>query len=182
MKHFLFTIALAFILAGSAFANSAITAQGAEEFKPGFTFSEGMSGLETAAGTNDFEDDVVWGNSITLAGTTSEFTANINRAGIEINRDFGNKIAGGTWTLHVYKGGILRGIIFGEFTGGTIEWVRDRRGNLIAQSLNGTLTIKGGTDEFESVGGAHTSGTISTVSDVGTRSNPRHKGSVNLLF
>ena len=179
MKRFAFTIALTLILAGSAFAQNPSDPM---DLWQGFAFSEKMSGLETAKGTDDFEDDVIWGRSITLAGRLGEFTANINRGGVKDDNDNGNKIVGGTWTLHVYKGGQLRGMLFGEFTGGTIEWIKDKSGTIIAETVTGRLVITGGTGEFESIGGAHTSGIVSTISDVNPKGYPLHNGAVNLIY
>ncbi len=182
MKRFVLTITLVFMFAAGAYAQSAGNNGTATDLWGDYNFSEKMSGLETAKGTEDFEDDIIWGNSITLAGTTAEFTANLNRSGIRMDPDFGNKVAGGTWTLHVYKGGELSGMLFGEFTGGMVEWLRDRRGNVVAQSINATLVITGGTGAFASVGGPSTSGTMTSISNMDKTAQPIHNGSVHLYY
>jgi hypothetical protein len=182
MKRFAITIALTLILVGSAYAQGRPNPTDTPDLWSGPMFSEKMNGLETAKGTEDYEDDIIWGRSITLAGASGEFTAYINRGGVKTDTDSGNKIVGGTWTLHLYKEGQLRGMLFGEFTGGTIEWMKDKEGNVITEIVTGNLVVTGGTGEFEAVDGPLTSGVMWSASDVNPKGFPLHNGVVKLIF
>jgi hypothetical protein len=178
------------VLVGSAFAQKVQTTNPEPGFAATYNFSEKMNGIEVAPGFADYEDSVVWGNTLTLRGATSNFTLNINRGGIESNVESGNKVIGGTWSLTVYKGGEFKGMLFGEVTGGMIHWMTDRRGIIIAENLDTELVIKGGTGDFASVGGSQTFGRFNSSAPVNNANEvnvavpgfPSHEGELNLLF
>lgn len=194
MKRIAYTIAMMLVLVGSAFAQKVQTTdleqKGQDGLAATYNFSEKMSGIEVAPGFKDFADSVVWGNTLTLRGATSNFTLNLNRKGVEPDTQSGNSIIGGSWSLSVYKGGEFKGMLFGEATGGTIFWETDRRGNIIAQRIAAELVIKGGTGDFASVGGAQTFGRFNSTARVNTAGAVNsdlsaftaHEGELNLNF
>jgi len=193
MKKIAYTIAMMLVLFGSAFAQTAQTTDAAQREQDGlvvtYNFSEKMSGLEVASGFSDYEDNTVWGNTLTMRGATSNFTLNLNRGGIQPDTQFGNKVIGGTWALSVYKGGEFKGMLFGEVTGGSYDWQTDRRGNITGEVIKTELVIKGGTGDYATVGGGQTFGRFVSTAPVSNASlvssdiaTPVHEGELNLSF
>jgi hypothetical protein len=194
MKKIAYTIALMLVLVGSAFAQRVqtnLTAQSDPGFAAEPSFSESLTGMEITSGFADLEDNVLWGNTLTMRGDTSDLTASINRDGVTPNIQYGNKVLGGTWTLTVYRGGEFRGMLFGEFTSGSILWKTNRAGNIISEDIAAELLIKGGTGIYANVGGAHTFGKFWSTSDLNpatsttdpvTSALPVHNGGISLMF
>ncbi|HEY0545238.1 MAG TPA: hypothetical protein VGC91_07690 [Pyrinomonadaceae bacterium] len=192
MKKIAYTIALMLVLVGSAFAQMIQTTpyvQSDDGLFAGATFNEQMSGVEAAPGTIDLEDNVTWGTTITMRGDTSAFTANINSDGVRPDLQNGNRIIGGTWSLTVYKAGTFKGMLFGEFIGGSITYKTDRAGNIVAEYVEGAMVVKGGTGDFANAStGSQSSGKFLSTSYPNTASTEPashiqiHNGQVDLRF
>ena len=165
MKRIVYIIALVFALAGGAFAQS-----------------YDMTGVEVTKGTFDSEDSKVWGNTFTLHGNSGELSYNFT-----ISMDYisekptpFNEVAGGHWTLAVFKNGEYVGTLYGEVLGGTITWNFDRRGNPISRNTSVKVKIHGRTNWFEGVGEGNT-GVFVNYSSVGTKVSVS-KASLELEF
>lgn len=191
MKHIIFAFALMLVLVGSAVAQSSMDDKPGP-FWQGFSLSVNkMEGFEASTGILDKEEALCWGRTFTVMNETGVFTLSVNynyaRSAtavdvLEPNSSVGDPIVSGTWTMVVYKGGELRGMLFGDFTGGTMTWTTDKAGNLAYGSINGVLNIKGGTHDFAEVGGTQTYGRFNGFSDYTTKNAPFVTGSVDLMF
>lgn len=161
MRRIAFIIALVLMLAGSAFAQRASTGA-ADPLWAGFPLVvTKMEGVEVSPGTIDSVDNICWGRTFLLMSETGSFTFMPNYT-IEFKGEPGenySKITGGAWTMS-YKGGKKNGMIFGEFTGGEIEWQVDKAGNYEYGNIKASVIVNGGTGTFTGAGGLYSFGSF----------------------
>lgn len=186
MKRIAFAITLVLVFAGSALA------QTRAEVRPG-PFWEGhslnigkMNGVEVSIGTMDYVDGICWGRTFSMTNPDGHFTIAPNYSYDIIftqtdPQEYVSKITGGAWTM-MFRLGKYHGMLFGEMTGGTIEWYRDKSGRLLYGNITAELNIKGGTDSFSTVGGPYSYGKFTGTVDYDKEGVPFIVGSVDLMF
>jgi hypothetical protein len=185
MKRFAFAITLVLMCMGSAFAQARSITE-ITPLWPGFSLStDKMNGVEVSAGTLDYVDSICWGRTFSMMAGSNTFTIAPNYT-FELpttgeTLEYVSNIKGGAWTL-VYKQDKHNGMLFGEMTGGTIEWYMDRTGKLISGEITAGLNIKGGTGSFEKVGGPSTFGKFTGKVDYDKEGVPFITGTVDLMF
>jgi hypothetical protein len=193
MKRIAYTFALMLVLVGSAVAQSGTQDKQPNSLWAGFSLSVyKMEGVEASTGILDKVDEVYWGRTYIVRNEEATFTLSLNYnyekssvAGAPsetMESELSNPIVGGTWTMVVYKGGELKGMLFGEFTGGTMTWKLDRAGNEVNCAIKGDLYIKGGTQDFAKVGGKYAYGRFNGNAEYTTGTIPTTTGSVDLMF
>lgn len=194
MKRIAYTFALMLVLVGSAVAQSGTQDKQPNSLWQGFSLSVyKMEGVEASTGILDKVDGVYWGRTYIVRNEEATFTLSLNYNYEEKSfnpaepnevMDFqsSNPIVGGSWTMVVYKGGELKGMLFGEFTGGTMTWKMDRAGNEVNCAISGVLYIKGGTQDFAKVGGTRTYGRFNGFANYTTGDFPTTTGAVDLVF
>jgi hypothetical protein len=152
----------------------------------GFSLStDKMNGVEVSPGTLDYVDSICWGRTFSMMSEGNTFTIAPNYyfdqfAGGE-PVEYVSKITGGAWTM-VHKVGKYNGMLYGEMTGGTIEWYMDKSGKLTYGEISADLYIKGGTGSFEKFGGPSTYGKFTGRVDYDKEGVPFIVGSVDLMF
>lgn len=182
MKRIIYTIAVVLILAGGAMAQKTSTTISAENPQVALNaFSFGVSGVETAKGTDDYANNICWSNTFSVTGRDSEslyqFTISIDYLEVEPGQD--TDIIGGNWSLAVFRDNRHVGTLFGEISNGTIKWVKDDFGTVI-RNTTAKIRITGGTIDYANVG-ANGSGTF-RASAIMESEKPVANGTVELLF
>lgn len=184
MKRVTYVIALVVVLAGSAMAQRSVTSSIGPNsgIDPVVQIMFGANGIETTKGVYDELNEKCWGNTFAIKGgnqrETYLFTVSMDYLG---QPGTGNKLAGGTWTLSVYKHEVYVGMLYGEITGGTIRWELDAKGNPVARYSDGTINVLGGTDYYDFVTDGTVSGVFSFFSEAGVQ-KPHVKAMVQIGF
>lgn len=183
MKRIIYTVAVVLILAGGAMAQKSHTAilVAANPQVDLNAFSFGVSGVETAEGTEDYTNNICWSNTFSVTGRDSEslyqFTISIDYTEVEPGQD--TDIIGGNWSLAVFRDNRHVGTLYGEISNGTITWDKDDFGT-ITRKTNAKIRITGGTIDYANVG-ANGSGKFSVGTIMGDEKSGAN-GTVELLF
>ena len=149
MKQLVYTIALMLVLVGTAAAQRNTNDAGLWDGST-TTFTN-LGGVEASAGFVDQEDNTLWAHTFVMRNGDTDMTVSFNYTSFTPNPDAPNTIVGGTWTMNIYSGGEHKGMVFGEFTGGTIEWKMDRTGVVSNGVINAQMKINGGTESFADI-------------------------------
>jgi|GEM_PF-5625680 len=156
MKQFVYTIALMLVLVGSAAAQRNTNDAGLWEENT--LLLSNLEGVQASSGVVDIEDDTLWGHTFAMRNAEANLTVSLNYTSHVPSVDGPNKIVGGTWTMSIYKEGEFKGMVFGEFDGGAIEWQMSRTGVLNSAAITAQMSIKGGTEFYAHLSGTKTSG------------------------
>ncbi len=182
MKQLIYTIALMLVLVGSAAAqrgnNSTdpVLWQGTSQ-----TFA-GLSGIEVSPGTVDIVDDTRWGHTFTMGSDEGNLTVSLNYSSYQPNRDGGNIIVGGTWTMAVYKNGVYKGMLFGDVVGGLMEWKISKSSVITTGAVKAQLRTKGGTDDFKQITNVDVLGNLAATISYTEIALPKISGFADLMF
>jgi hypothetical protein len=161
MKSTIFIFVLTLVMAGSAIAQRGFEA--ADLNVPAIS----VKGEQTAAGNPDAESSVVRGNTFMMVGAdrqsnyslsvSVDYTPNADEVQV-------SDVAGGSWTLSIYRDGNLVGTVFGDMVGGSITEVLNEDTTLGERDITANFRIQGGTGEYDYVAAEdEPSGTLTSV-------------------
>ncbi len=180
MKQLVYTIALMLVLVGSAAAQRNTNDAGLWEDNS--LILSNLVGVQASSGVVDTEDDTLWGHTFALRNAEANLTASLNYTSYVPSVDGPNKIIGGTWTMSIYKEGEFKGMVFGEFDSGTIEWSMTRTGVVTGAAITAQMSIKGGTESYAHLSGTKTNGNFYGQINYSQGGRPTITGFTDLRF
>ncbi|MGI8788517.1 MAG: hypothetical protein ACR2HG_12230 [Pyrinomonadaceae bacterium] len=132
-------------------------------------------GVETSAGTYDSLNAMQWGETFYAQNAgdaqTNCLTVSINHSTARIvpidgERQNGDEVLSGNWSLTVFRANRAVGTIFGEVTGGVTNKSDRQTKNSTVRQIQITLRTTGGTDEFKQIGKRNIIGTFDAVKNI----------------